>query len=876
MASSARTFTKDLQTAKPAQPHKKRGYPDHILGTKRSASPISPPRIRATQSTPAGLGLAVTHTPYRRSTGSVPYPSSKLNQASHTHESHSTTTAAPKAAKQPEMEIQLELELRDTIFHDPKFVERFLSGPADKLEKIVERLHRRGYSTRSSNRNVSWSLPEHIPDEKVLYTPIKEILNKIKRQVDSVHDPLPSLAPVEHSTPQRFIDNHNNPIKSDLDNTSNIKPDLVLFQDTHRHWEDVRMPIEIKRLPEYHKAGIRQLSRYARAVFAHQLHRRHLYGMIVCGHEATFVRFDRAGVLYSGRINIVEQSETFTRAFASLLMLDRVDEGLDPAFTFKRNGQGRLVYYIDLPESELADLSAASEGSRSTLDGRTRRFEVIERLCHRQSVCGRATIVLYICEVPDTEWEGTVNDTGGEKASGRGNKKGGATKNKNKGKGKGKGKTNGKSKTTAVEPFKPREYVLKLIWRDPQRDSEGDMLEQARGTFGLAYHAGHWDVSMPGKCRCPTPAEGRCKNPGCVDRTVEVDELRVCNKLKDIDVSVPDNEEDEPEEVDTKDTCEASYPRQLRIYSCVLMLSIGIPLWRAESPRQLLTAVLDGMLGYWGLFNLGIMHRDISNGNVMMLSPEHTYKPKDLKRLANVPPVEELIESEKVLQKVLADLGRASTAFLSDFDLSARHSDLDEPTLTDGPAGSTRAWDTGDSSDEPQAKRRKDNSARSIPIQHKRRAIDYRRGTPAFMSVRVLKVSTGERYRHSFMDDLESFLWLIIWSVAAHLGDNQKGPTPAAQRILNKMNDDDPADICDWKTARLSDCCRQPRKMRESLSSFGNGWGSSSMCQTTIIELGCFFDQAMDETRDPQRENTPSSTIFAVVKILQDALKLTD
>ncbi|KAG8680995.1 hypothetical protein FRC11_001720 [Ceratobasidium sp. 423] len=63
---------------------------------------------------------------------------------------------------------------------------------------------------------------------------------------------------------------------------------------------------------------MKQLSRYARAVFAHQLHRRHLYAMMVCNTEATFVRFDRAGILYSHRIDLRTDSKAFTYVFAYL------------------------------------------------------------------------------------------------------------------------------------------------------------------------------------------------------------------------------------------------------------------------------------------------------------------------------------------------------------------------------------------------------------------------------------------------------------------------------------------------------------------------------------------------------------------------------
>ncbi|KAG8688343.1 hypothetical protein FRC11_005599, partial [Ceratobasidium sp. 423] len=398
--SKCRPSNSKPQPTKQPIAHRIRGFARAISQTEATPRPVAPLPKRPFRSTPAPqTGQANTNTPNRRATAG-PCISSKSAQASYAHPSHQSMTAAPRPVKQSTMDIHLESELRDTIFHDPKFVE-LLSGAADKLQAIDEYCRA---NDRDYNNTGRWSFPKQISEEEQLYQPIVNILNTIKKAVDGAHGSSsnpPLNSSDERTKPELFINTHAHAIDSDLDNTAKIKPNLVLFQDSHRHWEDVRMPVEVKKLSGHHKAGMKQLSRYARAVFAHQLHRRHLYGMMVCGSEATFVWFDRAGILYSSRIDVVKQSEIFTRAFASLLMLDRIDEGFDPAFTFERDGQDRLVYYIDLPESELAKLLADSmpdetSDSTSTSSKRMLRFKVVERLCHRQSICGRATIVLRI------------------------------------------------------------------------------------------------------------------------------------------------------------------------------------------------------------------------------------------------------------------------------------------------------------------------------------------------------------------------------------------------------------------------------------------------------------------------------------------------
>lgn len=142
------------------------------------------------------------------------------------------------------------------------------------------------------------------------------------------------------------------------------------------------------------------------------------------------------------------------------------------------------------------------------------------------------------------------------------------------------------------------------------------------------------------------------------------------------------------------------YVRKHRIYSRILMSSIGEPLWAAHSVWEFLEALHDAILGeftctfvvggwlrqcicagYWRLVNLGILHRDISDGNVMLLrGPQGYQRRKWLEEEERNVDVEglkeefgEMAESESELRKVLNELKRDPKGMVSDFDLHTRH-----------------------------------------------------------------------------------------------------------------------------------------------------------------------------------------------------------
>ncbi|CAE6521747.1 unnamed protein product [Rhizoctonia solani] len=633
-----------------------------------------------------------------------------------------------------------------------------------------------------------------------MYGPILNVLQSIKQAVDTVRNAhnLGSLG-------TSFHDTHAMAILGDNPDTQLIKPDLVLFESDHlsqRHWETLMMPIEVKSKLTYRKVAMKQLSRYARAVFAHQIHRRHLYGIVICKWAATFVRFDRSGIVHSEPIDMLHSPTEFRQAFAGLMMLDRTEFGYDPAFTTKYTSGAQLEYYVDLPaaafpsgdtgldqdmEAGPGDLdiglgTGSAHQPRVSWELPPRKFKVVETLCHRKSIRGRATIVLRLCEVRKRTDRQEPGSTSVPRM------------------------TRSRTRLEREEPRweevpGARDYALKLMWRDPNKPQEGEILKQLEGEYGVVQCQWYSDI-LRWDANCHYPGATSCDK--CCDVTPARVAVQQASNLGDLYVEVAQEKDgDEPQyvEVDTDGLIGQLYAhRKPRIYSWALFSTVGKLLSKADTPREFLEAVLDAMLGYWQVVNRGILHRDISDGNVLIAEPGHCYDRRNwkLERGPTIPgdiqhTSDPLERSRRLAEETIMQLGRDPSGFLSDFDLATTHGGMraehDRLMAKGDPGADFRTHDADGNADTGlNAKRLKlDNDSCDLPPRPSTgdgweeqsklnpslgpqgyKLIDFRTGTPRFMSARVLSVEVGTPYEHHFMDDLESFFWLILCASRAN------------------------------------------------------------------------------------------------------------
>lgn len=382
-------------------------------------------------------------------------------------------------------------DIGNKILCDPSFVDDFLTGDPDKLAEVLKScLSNPSYDPESK----AWRLPE-VTEHAELRKPILDILNAIKNAVDEQEGP-------DVKSPL-FIDIPARPIAPNQSDSFAMGPDLGLFIGSQAEWTMLRFPVEVKAQPKSLKDAILELTWDAGMILANQFFRRHLYGLVVCGSEATFVRFDRAGILHSRPIDIRTSSDEFTRAFASMLLLDATAAGYDNAFTVVPNQNGTLQLYIDLPEAAFSDAPVDPNTQSSRDDANdaipTRRFRVMRQLYVHGDIVGRATVVYQIRDLRKYEAQSQNPQSGSDSTGGK------------------KRKAEVLDEAVMSQP----DYILKLMWRDPLEGVEGEVMKEVEGMYGLPQYVWHCDVA--GACRCEKRAEGTCGK--CFDETPQPSNL---------------------------------------------------------------------------------------------------------------------------------------------------------------------------------------------------------------------------------------------------------------------------------------------------------------------------------------------------------------
>ncbi|KAH9836363.1 uncharacterized protein C8Q71DRAFT_79812, partial [Rhodofomes roseus] len=181
-----------------------------------------------------------------------------------------------------------------------------------------------------------------------------------------------------------------------------------------------------------------------------------------------------------------------------------------------------------------------------------------------------------------------------------------------------------------------------------------------------------------------------------------------------------------------------------RSHTRLVMKTIGVPITQFESTYELVTALRDAILGHLQAYLAGIIHRDISQGNVMIARrPDGTI-------IGFIHDFDYAFSWRRFLER------ERKTASIEEWEKYAREGYKRAiQNLKVRLAARRRGKDRAEPKAEPAP------DPRDPRNDHKQRT-----GTPHFMAIQVLDEHT--RVPHEVHYDLESFYWLLVWIILRH------------------------------------------------------------------------------------------------------------
>ncbi|KAG8948126.1 hypothetical protein FRC04_010038 [Tulasnella sp. 424] len=207
--------------------------------------------------------------------------------------------------------------------------------------------------------------------ESDLYTPYIKLLNFVttffRRRILNVDqawqaavDPNPAKSRlrsqhINQALRRDFFDTNNTPPRFSRfpDEQAELKPDICLIlhrgQDaevppTSFHWKDIKVPIEVKRQEEIDIHGVAQVARYARAVLMEQFDRKFAFSVTLTPTECRVFHWDTVGSHVTEAIDIHDDPVLFLWVMGRLATMTPTDLGYDDHFS----NAGRALSYQNL------------------------------------------------------------------------------------------------------------------------------------------------------------------------------------------------------------------------------------------------------------------------------------------------------------------------------------------------------------------------------------------------------------------------------------------------------------------------------------------------------------------------------------------------
>ncbi|KAG8722273.1 hypothetical protein FRC08_004898 [Ceratobasidium sp. 394] len=750
--------------------------------------------------TPPASALSLADTPLRTSSSSR--PQSRPTQSQHSSRNQPMiATLSPEVAEEAnqrtkslerdtmgreDMEAILREEINLAVYEYRDFVDEFLPVPETRRGAICRELNR---NLLFSYNNTPWTIDCRTlegPESETMHDTVASILDFISQAAFSPDE----FRPVH----QNVVPLHGKQVKADDPNDTAAIPDLIQAMrgpDGSCHWAEVNFFAECKAASE--KKGndeqlseaLSQLARYARSTLIHQVYRLHVFSIAICNTKAVFVRLGRDGILHSPQFDLRNDFERFAMAAAGLFALDSESFGYDPRFYFWPRLTGQSDNYE----------------TRRDLRVKTgkKRWTVLEIICQRKCLVGRATLVLRLARIKDRQMRA----------------------------------------------------VLKSIHRYGTRPDEGDNLASFKNFHGICQR--RWAEFGGSTAVMNTDPDALVASPLMKSfypplSEEEADRIRSSNS----DASA--------RSLRSKVT-HAKYkqrrlaPPEYRVHSMILILmDEGVPLWRIKRLPHLLRVLRDGVVGLAKIVELGKVHRDISEGNVLC-TPLRSSPSGD----------EDDPWSDQPTYDATSDLDTDSddsdvTNVTSTFDQNSdgRSDTTDDSELNVLPLNPETGIIHAETYDQ-YVKQRYNSLKCDGRVYDLEFMVDQNRpddeargtertGTPAFISAQLLLATELDPVQHTFLHDLESIFWVLIWTVATHTQPGRQ-LNEQAQSLINKLCDRNDQSLGHFKKGFIG----YPQDVRENIRRLDNDWKKAA---SVAEKFASFLRRRIYEK--PNDQNTSS------------------
>ncbi|KAF7975925.1 hypothetical protein HWV62_8195 [Athelia sp. TMB] len=500
---------------------------------------------------------------------------------SHRNEEMESSKGSIHVTKAGHVENALREELHHDVFtNTPGFLEKIFDVDSD----LVQKLYTKSFDLHFYNESREhWKAFEQKGStEKALYEPFVEVANFISQtctpatKLTWLSDP--DQAPLSlHERAVEYKPYIIAAIGSGMPDPDNGKPDQV-------PWTRIQVPVEVKRYDGGPSAMI-QLTKYLRQCFRECIDRRHVFGLVLAGRKLTVYLADRSGILGSETFDIHKEPLRLIRVIAGLTILRPSRLGWDPTTTvYDKNDQNSTQHSFETDLNQKGAKRWRIELSKHVSVGPPERtYEARKFIIWKKVDVGRSEVI--------------------------------------------KGRATRVWKAWAEEemhlpPGDRTVYIIKDAWSDDRRDLEGAFYERIGACDGVAELDSYCAVQVDGEADTTSAIRGGLEAQGPPRDIVRQQPVKVYNQDDDTDSAkqewgyIPDHFVD-TDFLPPIDAFKNAKPES-RAHSRSATKTYGWPIFYASSLLELIGSMRDAIIGHQNAYNRGVLHRDISEGNILI------------------------------------------------------------------------------------------------------------------------------------------------------------------------------------------------------------------------------------------------------------------